>query len=123
MAKVLIVDDNRMILQALSDHLENLGYDTEVAINGLDALDLIEEEVPDLIIMDIVMPKMGGIEATEKIKANPKTSSVPVVAFTSQSNQGQWGKLFDDYLIKPFGYDELTSIVERFIGQKASESI
>ena len=116
MAKILIVDDNRMILQALSDHLEVLGYDTEVAANGTDALDLLKHDLPDLIIMDIVMPGLSGIEVTQKIRESPRLSKVPVVAFTSQSNRGQWDNLFDDYLIKPFGYDELTKIIERFLG-------
>ena len=119
MAKILIVDDNRMILQALSEHLEEMGHDTEVADSGLDALDLLENIRPDLIIMDIVMPGMSGIEVTKKIKANPALASVPVVAFTSQSNHAQWSEIFDDYLVKPFGYDDLAKIINRFIQQSA----
>jgi two-component system cell cycle response regulator DivK len=120
MAKILIVDDNRMILQALSEHLEEMGHDTEVADGGLEALDLLETLRPDLIIMDIVLPGMSGIEVTKKIRANPALSSVPVVAFTSQSNHGQWATIFDDYLVKPFGYDDLAKIVNRFISDQNS---
>ena len=115
MAKILIVDDNRMILQALSDHLEGMGHDTEVASNGADALELLEVDHPDLIIMDIVMPEMNGIDATRKIRENPAIHTTPVVAFTSQSNEGSWDELFDDYLIKPFGYDELSKIINKFL--------
>jgi two-component system cell cycle response regulator DivK len=115
MSKILIVDDNRMILQALSDHLEALGYDTEVAASGIDALEILKHDKPDLIIMDIVMPEMSGIEVTKKIKADPQAKSIPVVAFTSQSNRGQWDEIFDDYLVKPFGYDALYEIIQRFI--------
>jgi CheY-like chemotaxis protein len=122
MAKILIVDDNRMILQALSEHLEEMGHDTEVADSGLDALDLLENLRPDLIIMDIVMPGISGIEVTKKIKANPALAGVPVVAFTSQSNHGQWAEIFDDYLVKPFGYDDLAKIISRFI-QQSGDSI
>ncbi len=118
MSKLLIVDDNRMILQALSDHLEGLGFDTEVAWDGREALEAVQIERPDLIIMDIVMPNMNGVEATKELRKNPETRSIPVVAFTSQSNKGQWDELFDDYLIKPFGYDELASIIKRFIGEE-----
>lgn len=121
MGKILIVDDNRMILQALSDYLEEDGHDTEVASSGFDALELLAEFQPDLIIMDLVMPGMSGSEATRKIRENPETASVPVVAFTSQSNRGQWGDLFDDYLIKPFGYDQLSEIVTRFLGKGGSD--
>ena len=83
MASILIVDDNRMILQALSDHLEGMGHDTEVACNGVDALELLKHHQPDLIIMDIVMPEMGGVEATRAIRQMPEVQSVPVIAFTS----------------------------------------
>ncbi|HUT53249.1 MAG TPA: response regulator [bacterium] len=118
MSKILIVDDNRMILQALSDHLEALGYDTEVAASGIDALEILKHDKPDLIIMDIVMPEMSGIEVTRRIRANPEIKSIPVVAFTSQSNRGQWDEIFDDYLVKPFGYDALYEIIQRFIAKK-----
>jgi len=113
MARILIVDDNRMILQALSDHLESIGYETEVASSGPDALEIIDAEKPDVIIMDIIMPGMSGIEVTQKIRDNPATASIPVIAFTSQSNQSNWGNLFDDYLIKPFGYDTVGEIIEK----------
>jgi len=122
MAKILIVDDNRMILQALSDQLEQIGHETEVAASGVDALELLKHDEFNLIIMDIVMPEMSGIEATRLIKANPKLKSIPVVAFTSQSNRGHWDEIFDDYLIKPFGFDELTAMVEKFVGNVESES-
>jgi len=123
MAKILIVDDNRMLLQALSEFLEEAGHETEVAADGTDALELLAHDTPDLIIMDIVMPGMNGNEVTKKIRENPKTSSIPVVAFTSQSNRGQWDDLFDDYLIKPFGYDQLSEIIKRFLGGSGSESL
>lgn len=113
MARILIVDDNRMVLQALSDHLEAIGYETEVASNGADALEIIDAEKPDVIIMDIIMPGLSGIEVTRKIRQSPETTSIPVIAFTSQSNQGNWGDLFDDYLVKPFGYDTVGEIIEK----------
>jgi len=115
MAKILIVDDNRMILQALSEHLEAMGHDTEVASSGADALELLRNLQPDLIIMDIVMPGLSGIEVTKKIRENPKTQAIPVVAFTSQSNRGNWDEIFNDYLIKPFGYDAVAEIIKRFV--------
>jgi len=121
MAKILIVDDNRMLLQALSDHLEEMGYETEVASTGVAALEVLDSFNPDLIIMDLVMPEMGGIEATQHIRQKPEIKSIPVVAFTSQSDQGQWDDLFDDYLIKPFGFDDLKKIVEKFLTPQQDE--
>jgi CheY-like chemotaxis protein len=122
MTTVLIVDDNRMILQALSDRLEELGYETEVAVNGQDALEILSATTPDIIIMDIVMPEMTGIEATKRIRDNPATRALPVIAFTSQSSTGHWDELFDDYLIKPFGYDTVGEIIERVLAGKRKDA-
>ena len=118
--KVMVVDDNQLLLQALCEHLESKGYDTMVATNGKEAVDRIEKERPDLVIMDIVMPVMNGIDATKALRANPKHKDIPVVAFTSKSNIGQWDELFDDYLIKPFDFDNVLRIIERFISRAKS---
>ena len=114
--KILIVDDNRLILQALSEHLDSQGYETMVAGNGREALSLALAEPPDLIIMDIVMPEMDGLEATRLLRQNPRFQKVPIVAFTSQSNRGHVGEMFDDYLIKPFGYDQVIELIQRLLG-------
>jgi len=113
--KILIVDDNRLILQALADHLESNGYEIMVAANGREALSLVEAEVPDLIIMDLVMPEMDGLEATRRLRQNPRLRNLPIVAFTSQSNKGHVGEIFDDYLIKPFGYDKVIELIQRLL--------
>jgi len=115
-----VVDDNQLLLQALCEHLEAKGFDTMVATNGKEALEQIERELPDLVIMDIVMPVMDGIDATKSIRAHPKHKDLPVVAFTSKSNIGQWDEIFDDYLIKPFDFDNVLRIIERFIAKANS---
>ena len=114
--KILIVDDNRLILQALAEHLESHGYETMVASNGKEALDLVKAEPPDLIIMDLVMPEMDGLEATRRLRQDPRFQDIPVVAFTSQSNKGQVSEMFTDYLIKPFGYDRVVELIQRLLG-------
>jgi CheY-like chemotaxis protein len=114
--KILIVDDNRLILQALAEHLESNGYETMVASNGKEALDLVKAEPPDLIIMDLVMPEMDGIEATRLLRQTPKFRNLPIVAFTSQSNKGHVSEIFTDYLIKPFGYDKVIELIQRLLG-------
>lgn len=111
--KIMVVDDNQLLLQALCEHLENNGFDTTVAVNGKEALAIIEREKPDLVIMDIVMPEMNGVEATKAIRANPKLKNLPVVAFTSKSNVGNWDEIFDDYLIKPFDFDNVLRIIKK----------
>ncbi len=113
----MIVDDNQLLVQALCDYLEKSGYDTMVAHNGKQALELIEKEQPEMVIMDIIMPVMGGLEATKILRANPQNKNLPVIAFTSQSNIGQGDELFNDYLLKPFDYDNLVRIIQKFIGR------
>jgi CheY-like chemotaxis protein len=116
----MVVDDNQLLLQALCEHLENKGFDTMVATNGKEAIDRIEKDRPDLVIMDIVMPVMNGIDATKALRANPKNKDLPIVAFTSKSNIGQWDEIFDDYLIKPFDFDNVLRIIERLTARARS---
>jgi CheY-like chemotaxis protein len=120
--KILIVDDNRLLIQALSEHLDEKGFDTVTAFNGKEAIGIIEKERPDLVIMDIVMPVMNGIEATRMIRANAKMKTLPVIAFTSKSNIGQWDDLFDDYLVKPFDFDNVIQIINRLTAKIGKSS-
>jgi len=117
-AKILIVDDNQLLVQALCEHLEKQGYDTMIANNGKEAIDAIKQEMPDLVIMDIIMPVMSGLEATRQLRADPRYKNLPIIAFTSQSNIGQWDDLFNGYLLKPFDYDNLVKIIEKFTSHK-----
>ena len=114
--KILIVDDNRLILHALAEHLESHGYETMVAGNGKEALSMVQAELPDLIIMDVVMPEMDGLEATRILRQEPRSKNLPIVAFTSQSNRGHVNEMFNDYLIKPFGYDKVIEMIHRLLG-------
>lgn len=118
-AKILIVDDNRLILQALAEHLESHGYETMVASNGKEAINLVQVETPDLIIMDLVMPEMDGIETTRLLRQDPKFKHLPIVAFTSHANKGHVGEIFTDYLIKPFGYDKVLELIARLLSASA----
>ena len=114
----MIVDDNQLLVQALCEHLEGKGYDTVIATNGKEAISAIEKERPDIVIMDIIMPVMSGLESTRILRANPKYKDLPIVAFTSKSNIGQWDDIFNDYLVKPFDYDHLIQIIEKFTSQR-----
>ena len=117
---VMIVDDNQLLLQALCEHLEKMGYDTIIATNGKEALEKLKKEKPDIIIMDIIMPEMNGLDATKAIRSDPELKNIPVVAFTSKSNLGQWDELFNDYLIKPFDYENVIRIIENLTTKKRS---
>ncbi len=88
MKKILIVDDDRSILRIFEFSLRHAGYYTTTALDGAEAIEIAENEKPDLILMDLMMPILDGWEATEKLKADPKTKDIPVVAITATSPQG-----------------------------------
>jgi len=116
--KVLFCDDSPTIVEAAYDELTEKGYDVSLAYDGAEALELLEFEVPDIIILDMEMPKMRGDEAAEKIRANPRTAKVPIIALTALSAKtlGEKARLFDAYLIKPFGFEDMLKIIAEKIG-------
>ncbi|OGP56686.1 MAG: hypothetical protein A2V67_12965 [Deltaproteobacteria bacterium RBG_13_61_14] len=120
--RVLLVDDSPSVVQAAYDQLEERGYLIDVAYNGAEALNRIEDAVPDLIIMDLEMPKMRGDEAAEKIRANPLWVMIPIIALTAHNPEsvGARTSLFNALLIKPFGFDVLLKKVEELIGPAES---
>jgi CheY-like chemotaxis protein len=81
--KILVVEDNPESLYLVLFLLENAGYEVIVASNGLDAVHLCQEALPDLIVMDIQLPVMDGYEATRQLKLIPETAHIPIVAFTA----------------------------------------
>ena len=104
--KILVADDEPYILMALTDAVEMEGYDCVTAVNGKDALEKARAEVPDLILLDIMMPYMDGYEVCEELKGDPATRDIPVIRLTAKSQQVdiQRGKEVgaDDYITKPF---------------------
>ncbi|MDQ3855500.1 MAG: response regulator [Chloroflexota bacterium] len=105
--RILIVDDNATGRQLLRDTIELEGeYDVVTAANGLEALEAVRREKPDLVLMDLHMPLMDGYETTENLKAHPETASIPVVALTashvmSEDHQRAIEIGCADYLQKP----------------------
>ena len=82
--KILVVDDNVDSIMILRSILESQGYSVRTAQSGLDALDLLTHEVPDLVLLDVMMPQMSGIEVLERIKTTHATSRVPVIMVTAK---------------------------------------
>ncbi len=103
--KILIVDDDLDMLNLYQVVLRE-GFETISATNGKEAVDLAVAEVPDLILMDIMMPVMDGLQAAQLIRKNPKTRSIPIIAVTALSSRKDEEKCLqsgcDDYLSKPF---------------------
>ncbi len=82
--KILVVDDNVDSIMILRSILETQGYAVRTAQSGVDALDLLTHEVPDLVLLDVMMPQMSGIEVLERIKTTHATSKVPVIMVTAK---------------------------------------
>src|SRR3954454_5339169 len=85
MPKVLLVEDNEMNRDMLSRRLVRNGYDVVIAVNGQEGLDMAAGEKPDLILMDMSLPVLDGWEATRRLKADPATSAIPVIALTAHA--------------------------------------
>mgnify|MGYP000588184817 CR=1 FL=1 len=105
MPKILLVEDNEMNRDMLSRRLERRGFEVVIAIDGADGVAKSKSEHPDLVLMDMSLPVMNGWEATRAIKADPATSSLPVIALTAHSMAGDREKAMeagcDDYDVKP----------------------
>jgi two-component system alkaline phosphatase synthesis response regulator PhoP len=104
--KILVCDDEPYILMALTDAVEMEGYECVTAINGKEALEKARETLPDLIMLDIMMPFMDGFEVCRELKADAVTRDIPIIMLTAKSQQVdiQKGKDAgaDDYITKPF---------------------
>ncbi len=123
MISVLAVDDHLANLKLLEAILSRHGYVVRSAINAAEALRLIAEEPPQAILMDIALPGMDGYELTRKLKADPKTRDIVIVAVTAYAMKGDREKALaagcDEYLSKPINAKELRDILARRFGGAA----
>ncbi|MBI1815574.1 MAG: response regulator [Deltaproteobacteria bacterium] len=119
MPKVLIVDDIRSEVQLIADALTPKGYDCIQASNGLEAVERARTELPDLILLDVVMPGQDGFATCRQLKRDVTTKEIPVVIVSSKNGESDrfWGQKqgASDYLTKPFSPDDLVTMVRRFV--------
>ena len=123
MPRILLVEDNEMNRDMLSRRLERRGFEVVIAIDGAEGVAKSKSEHPDLVLMDMSLPVMNGWEATRAIKADPATSSLPVIALTAHSMAGDREKAMeagcDDYDVKPV---ELPRLLEKMAALGVSAS-
>lgn len=116
---ILLVEDNPATIDVIMKELEFLGYECIVAEDGKKAVDMTSSRLPDLIIMDISLPKMDGLEAATLIRKNPKTQSIPILAATARALPGDREQCLqagcDDYIAKPFTHRELGAAIKRLL--------
>lgn len=125
MARILIVDDDETNRKLLRVILQNKGHETLEAEDGLQALDILKGQIPDLILMDIRRPVMDGIEATKRLKKDPILSKIPVVVLTASATKEERERIetlsiFDDYIIKPIDVDDFINKVESILRRKGN---
>ena len=115
---VLIVEDNTLNLKLFNDLLEYHGYTILTTTLGGAAVELAREHRPDLILLDIQLPDISGVEAARQLKADEETRAIPIIAVTAFAMSGDREKILatgcDDYLAKPFNVQEFLRMVERY---------
>jgi CheY-like chemotaxis protein len=120
-ARILIVEDDPDSRRLLGSLMGRLGYDCRLAYDGQCALDLVADEPPDLILMDLMMPVLDGIEATRRLKADDRTRSIPVVALTGNATpageKAAHTAGVDAFLTKPVVFHELVARVKAMLGE------
>ena len=120
---ILVVDDEISIIKLLRANLEKNGYKVLTAINGVEALQTIQMERPDLIILDIMMPKMDGFEVCQRLR---EWSQIPIIMLSARGDEGDKVKCLDlgadDYVTKPFGKDEVIARVKAVLRRNEAKT-
>ncbi len=120
LGRVLVVDDDDVIRQLITVNLELEGFEVHTAVDGQDCLDKVKDVRPDVITLDIMMPRVNGWEAAGRLRDDPDTAGIKVVLLSARAQEAdlQRGTLIgvDAYLTKPFDPDELIEVVRELAG-------
>jgi two-component system, cell cycle response regulator DivK len=122
--RILIVEDDEMLQEILAERLKLRGYAVEVAGDGQQGIDLALATKPDIILMDMRLPVLNGWDATRKLKAQPETHHIPVIALTAHSLVGDREDSLaagcDEYEPKPVNFDRLVRKIEQLVAKEES---
>jgi len=115
--KILVVDDERHIVRLVEVNLQRAGYDVVTAYDGVEALEKVKAEKPDMIVLDVMMPRKDGFEVLQDLQGNPAMADIPVIMLTAKAQDADvfkgWQSGVSSYLTKPFNPRELLTFVER----------
>ena len=126
-ARILVVEDDQDIAQLVARYLDKAGYATEIISSGRDALSTIRAHMPDLLVLDLMLPHVDGLEICRVLRANEKTAAVPIIMLTARAEESE--RIVglevgaDDYLAKPFSPNELVARVRALLrrAQRAAD--
>ena len=122
MAKILLVEDNEMNRDMLSRRLTRSGYEVVIAVQGEEGVALARSAAPDMILMDMSLPVLDGWEATRRLKGDPETRDIPVIALTAHAMSGDREKAqeagCDDFDTKPVEYTRLLSKIQGLLEKR-----
>lgn len=124
--KILIVDDEPNIVRTLKDRLEMNDYNVITGSNGKEGLDKAVEEKPDIILLDVIMPLMDGLEMLEALRCNNECDDISVIMLTARSQTQDIARAkacgIEDYIVKPFDLSELLEKIESVVEQRKALS-
>ena len=117
--RILMVDDEADLVKVVHVRLAANGYEVIAASNGLEGLEKAQKEKPDLILLDVMMPRMHGLDVLAKLKANPETASISVLMLTAKDDTVSISKAkalgAKDYIVKPFNFEALVDSVKTYL--------
>jgi DNA-binding response OmpR family regulator len=120
--RIVVADDETDVRELIAYRLGRSGFEVVEAADGEQALRLARAEPPDLLVLDVMMPKLDGYELTRRLRADPATQRVPVILLTARAQEDDISRGFsagaDDYLKKPFNPDELVARVRAVLGRR-----
>lgn len=121
--KVLLVDDEPNIVAALEFLLEKNGYDVKVAANGVEAIAQLDAFRPDLVLLDVMVPKLSGYEVCQRMRAEPKWRDIKIVMLSAKGREVEVNKGMslgaDLYVTKPFSSAELVATIQQLLAHRA----
>ncbi|GAP61635.1 hypothetical protein ARMA_0058 [Ardenticatena maritima] len=124
MTRILLVEDNELNRDMLARRLKRRGFEVFTAVDGEEALALVRSEMPDIVLMDMSLPKMDGWTATKHIKTDPQTAHIPVLALTAHAMIGDRERALevgcDEYETKPVDFQRLLQKIEMLLQKNRS---